>query len=234
MNRKKTEIMAFNPVQYKHPLTGIISVDGDDFVCATSTKFLGVYIDKNLRWTAHTDHLRKKLPSVIFALNELRNILNIHTLKFLYFFNFQSLISYGIIFWGNSIDFRHIFILQKKALRTIFRLHYLTSCRDYFIEHEILTAPSLYILQCVLFVKRNYNMFYSEPKYVYNTRNKYNLRPPNSRIQMVENGPFCHCMLLYNELPDDLKKVPNIKLFARHVKKFLIKKCYYDVREFMA
>jgi hypothetical protein len=68
MNRKKTEIMAFNPIQYKHPLTGIISADDDDFLCATSTKFLGVYVDKNLRWTAHTDHLRKKLPSVIFAL----------------------------------------------------------------------------------------------------------------------------------------------------------------------
>jgi hypothetical protein len=29
------------------------------------------------------------------------------------------------------------------------------------------------------------------------------------------------------------KKVINIKLFARQVKNFLIKKCYYDVREFL-
>jgi hypothetical protein len=233
MNRKKTEIVTFNPIQSKSPVIDCIEIEEDNFACVNHTRFLGVYIDKNLRWTAHTDHLRTKLPSIIFALRELRSVLDIQTLKVLYYSNFHSLLSYGIIFWGNNIDFKHIFILQKKALRTMFNLHYLTSCREYFIEHSILTAPSLYILQCVLYVKKNYDMFYVEPIYEYSTRNKHLLRPPISRIQLVENGPFCQCMLLYNQLPEHLKIIRNIKLFRIKVKEYLIQKCYYNVKEYI-
>jgi hypothetical protein len=72
MNRSKTEIMSFNPIQCKNFLTGNLEIDDDCLEFKEYTTFLGIYIDQNLRWTVHTDYLRKKLPSIIFALNELK------------------------------------------------------------------------------------------------------------------------------------------------------------------
>lgn len=232
MNRSKTEIISFNPIQNLNYLTGSIDTETDSFSCVEHAKFLGVHVDRNLRWTAHTDYLRKKLPSVIFALNELKNSISLNSLKALYFSNFHSLLSYGVIFWGNNIDSLHIFILQKKALRTMLKLKKLTSCKNYFIQENILTLPSLYIYQCISYVKKNYNEFYCEPKYEYNTRNKRMLRPPTSRIQLVENGPLCQCMILYNKLPEYLKHITDYKIFRKESKKFLIENCFYDVREY--
>jgi exonuclease III len=233
MNRSKTELMSFNPIQCKNVLTGNLEIEDDSFEFKEYTKFLGIYIDQNLRWTVHTDYLRKKLPSIIFAINELRNTVDLPTLKVLYYSNFHSFLTYGIIFWGNSIDFNHIFILQKKALRTMLKLHYLTSCKKYFVEQGILSAPCIYIFQCVTYVKKNYENFYREPNHIYPTRKRNLLRPPTSRLQLVENGPSCQCMILYNNLPEYLTAITCYKNFRKQTRKFLVQKCYYSVNEYI-
>jgi hypothetical protein len=65
------------------------------------------------------------------------------------------------------------------------------------------------------------------------TRKKDLLRPPLSRIQMVENGPLCQCMILYNELPEYLKRVSNFNIFRNQSKKFFIENCFYSDKEYL-
>jgi hypothetical protein len=44
-------------------------------------------------------------------------LLKVDTLKFVYFAYFHSIMSYGIVFWGNSTDGKKVFIIQKKIIR---------------------------------------------------------------------------------------------------------------------
>ena len=58
------------------------------------------------------------LSYLIFAINELKSVVDLHGIKLLYHANFNSLLRYGLIFGEDSVDANKIFILQKRALRT--------------------------------------------------------------------------------------------------------------------
>ena len=67
-------------------------------------------------------------------------------LKSVYHSYFNSLISYGINFWGNSSYSPHIFLLQKKVVRIIKGSRPRDSCRELFKHLRILPLQSQYIL----------------------------------------------------------------------------------------
>jgi hypothetical protein len=74
-------------------------------VCLTSApliKFLGLLIDSNLTWNQQVDLILRRLSSSCYALNCVKYTLPIDILKLIYFANIQSIMSYGIIFWGAS------------------------------------------------------------------------------------------------------------------------------------
>jgi hypothetical protein len=66
------------------------------------TKFLGLMVDDNLTWNKLTDHLISKLKSVCYAITADNAMLSRKGLRMLYFSYVHSIISYGIIFWGNT------------------------------------------------------------------------------------------------------------------------------------
>ena len=65
---------------------------------------------------------------------------NFDVLKLVYFANFHSILSYGIIFGGSSSNVENIFVVQKRALRTMLRLSYRESCIGNFEKNNILTV----------------------------------------------------------------------------------------------
>jgi len=80
----------------------------------THTKFLGLTIDHTLSWKLHIESLTKKLTSVAYAIRSLKYILPKETLKMIYFSQAQSIISYGIIFWGQSSEVSKVFYHAEK------------------------------------------------------------------------------------------------------------------------
>jgi hypothetical protein len=97
--------------------------------------------------------LLNKLSSVGYIMRRLVHILNLETLKVVYFAHFHSLISYGITFWGNSPTMHKVFLVQKMILRIMLGLGPRCSCRSWFIKLGILPVPSLYIFLLIcLFV----------------------------------------------------------------------------------
>jgi hypothetical protein len=73
-------------------------------------------IDSNLTWNQQVDLILRRLSSSCYALNCVKHTLPIDILKLSYFANIQSIMSYGIIFWGASTTASEVFILQKKTL----------------------------------------------------------------------------------------------------------------------
>ena len=84
--------------------------------------------------------------------------------------------TYGVIFWGNSMDRNKVFKLQKRAIRLITNSSNRTSCRRLFKELGILPLQSQYILSIALFAVKNMEIFMPNTViHTINTRNKSNL-----------------------------------------------------------
>jgi len=66
-----------------------------------------------------TDTIVPKLSSVTFAIRTVKPFLSQDSLKMIYYSYFHSIMTYGIIFWGNSHYSNTIFRLQKKIIRII-------------------------------------------------------------------------------------------------------------------
>ena len=76
-----------------------------------STKFLGVYIDKELRWTMHVNNLHKKLMANKFLLSVNTNLLDSTSLCSIYYSHVFTHLSYGLLVWG--------LMASKKAIKDL-------------------------------------------------------------------------------------------------------------------
>jgi len=98
------------------------------------TKFLGLTVNCSLTWTNHIDFLSKKLSNTCYLIRNIKPFLSILALKMVYHSLFHSIMSYGIMFWGNSPHTHIIFKMQKRVLRIIVGAGYRDSCRELFKE----------------------------------------------------------------------------------------------------
>lgn len=113
LNCNKTNIIQFKSCPNS---TSQISstINNRSLLETTTTKFLGLQIDNVLNWKNRIKEITPKLNSACFAIRSMQEIVNINTLQTIYFAYFHSVMSFGIIFWGNSTDSNSIFLLQKE------------------------------------------------------------------------------------------------------------------------
>ena len=76
-------------------------------------KFLGITVDRALSRRHHVDLVRKKLSTICYLTRNIKPHLSSGILKMIYHSFFHSIMSYGIIFGGNSPHSSEIFKLQK-------------------------------------------------------------------------------------------------------------------------
>ena len=67
-----------------------------------NSNFLGLTLDDTLTWKQHIDLLITKMSSMSYALSKVKYTFPIETLKLIYYAHVHSIMSYGVIFGGNS------------------------------------------------------------------------------------------------------------------------------------
>lgn len=117
LNVQKTNFLIFKSKNCKchnHPDT--LQLGNQIIHRLHSTKFLGIFIDDKLDWTDHIQHVVKKVASGVYALNAAKNILNVASLKTLYYSLVHPYLNYGTMLWGNTYLYklRRLEVLQKK------------------------------------------------------------------------------------------------------------------------
>jgi hypothetical protein len=98
----------------------------------SNLKFLGIIMDNILSWKNHIDMITPKLSHTCFVARVIKQFLSRDTLKMIYYEYFHSIMTYGIIFWGNSSHSGNIFKLQKRIIRIIMGARPRDSCRELF------------------------------------------------------------------------------------------------------
>jgi hypothetical protein len=126
---------------------------------ARSLKFLGLTIDTTLTWKHHISELTSRLNKACYDIRSIKLFMSLDVLRSSYFSYVHSLISYGIMFWGNSSHSEDIFKVQKRIIRLITNLSKNASCQQPFRELNILPVPSQYTLSVLLFITKNKDRF---------------------------------------------------------------------------
>ena len=127
-------------------------------------------------------------------------------MKVVYFSYFHSVMTYGVIFWVNSMDRNKVFKLQKRAIRLIKNSSNRTSCCRLFKELGILPLQSQYILSFALSVVKNMEIFMPNSDiHTKNTRSKFNLFLPQTRLTKCQKGVYFAGIKIFNHLPESIK-----------------------------
>jgi hypothetical protein len=160
---------------------------------------------------------------------------SINTLKIIYFAYFHSIINYGIIFWGNSIESKKVFLAQKEIIRIMTGSSPKTSCKPLFQSLRILTVYSQYIFSLMKFLLQNQEMFTSNSEvHNINTRNKSKLYKPISNITLYQKGVYSMAIRIFNKLPEYIaNSLGNKKTFIATLSQYVVKKSFYSLAEFL-
>jgi hypothetical protein len=72
--------------------------------CINCSKFLGLAIQSNMTWDGHINDLIKKLNAACYMIRNIKQIVSMEILRSVYFSYFHSVMTYGMMFWHNSLD----------------------------------------------------------------------------------------------------------------------------------
>jgi hypothetical protein len=166
-----------------HEIKMQVSFDDIKIATAWSLKFLGLTTDTSLTWKHHITDLASRLNKACYAIRLIKLFMSIDVLRSTYFSYVYSIISYGIIFWGNSSYSEDIFKIQKRIIRIIVSSGKKASCRQLLRELNILPVQSQYILSIFLFVTKNKDQFISNSQvHTINTRQTLDLHIPIANL----------------------------------------------------
>jgi len=114
LNFNKTNFVHFTT---KRGMSVNLKIDyNNNFITSsTHTKFLGITMNNTLSWNNNIDSIMKKLSRACYIIRNAKTCMSASSLRMIYYAFFHSVMSYGIIFWGNSSHSSTIFKIQKKG-----------------------------------------------------------------------------------------------------------------------
>ena len=153
-------------------------------------------------------------------------------LRITYFSYVHLVLSYGIIFCGNSSYSKSIFRIQNRIIRVIMSSGKRDSCHELFRQLNILLLQSQYIFSLLLFITKNRDQFLSKSE-VRNITTRYssNLHLPLANSTLYQKGIFLQrkwdLLSILNELSNDGK---HFKTAA--VKRHFLDNSFYSLEEY--
>jgi len=230
LNTEKTFFMQFLTKNKK--AQSITLSDFGIHECST-VKYLGLVIDNTLSWSPHISLLCNKLSRISFTLRTLYPLLQPEALMLVYHGYFSAVMTYGIEAWGGSPHAVRVFLEQKRAVRIVNGMVPRTSCRGVFKSLKILTLASLYIYKLISITVRDLqNIRTVGEGHRFPTRHGHELRTPKHRLALMESEASFAGIVLYNNLPQEIKCCNN-KLLLKKLKSFLLDKEFYSVDEYI-
>jgi hypothetical protein len=160
--------------------------------------------------------------------------MSLDVMKKIYYSHVQSVIYYGIIFWGNSHLSDNIYKIQKRIIRVITNSGRRDSYRDLYKKLQILPLPSQYIFSLLVSVNKNRSCFiYNCEVHDNNTRHNHNLHLPSTNLSLVQKGVLFSGSKIYNHLPLNNKMLSkDAKHFKSTLRTYLTEHAFYSLDEY--
>ena len=121
LNVGKTELVLFTSSKKQLDCDLKIELNGKRLYETDSVKYLGIQVDKILTWKQQINLVALKPNKANAMLSKLRHVLDIKTLRSVYYAIFESHLCYASLVWAqNTNSIKSLHLLQKKSLRIMF------------------------------------------------------------------------------------------------------------------
>lgn len=200
-----------------------------------SIKFLGIALDKHCTWRDHIDNVCNRINRYSYVLWRLANVSTLKTALMAYHGYVASILTYGVVMWGNSPDIQRAFVAQKRCIRALFKVSSTTSCKPLFQKLNVMSLPCIYIYEMCKFVRMHPYLFDANKNVLsgnYKLRRPNDLMFPKMRTTLFSNNCYAMAIRIFNKLPNELKMLPLHK-FKIELRTRLIRKCFYNVKEYL-
>jgi len=101
--------MSFHTTQNKKPVLPHAISEGRDIPYNTETKFLGIYVNENMKWNNHIKYLSSKLNTSYYMISSLKKVISPYILRTMYFACFHFHLRYDLTLWGGDPESIRIF-----------------------------------------------------------------------------------------------------------------------------
>jgi hypothetical protein len=185
LNIGKTKFMCFHPNINIKNIMSSLKINGIDIERVNNINFLGLNIDENISWKAHTDKLAAKLSQYSGILNSLKRYLPSHILKSIYSTMINSSLNYCILAWGFASN--NLNRLQKRLVRTVAGAKYNAHTEPIFKNLNLLKLEDIFKLNMLKFYYKlindklpdhftNFNLIQFNTIHTYDTRHNHHYR----------------------------------------------------------
>ena len=141
LNVSKSKFMVFRSARKQTPIP-LIQIDNNVIECDENFNFLGLIINKQLKWNDHIDHIVLKISHIIGVLTRLKNHIPLNILITLYNSLLLPHINYSLIVWGHQPS--NLTNLQKKCIRIITKNKMFAHTDPLFKNLHILKAEDIF------------------------------------------------------------------------------------------
>lgn len=167
INPSKTKIIIFRARNKEVKLHQHFIYAGQEIAVVDEHKILGVTFSSNLAWHAHINHLCSKLSAATGALSRCRSLIPLHAKLSIYHALFASHLNYCSLVWLTTTkkNIEKIITLQKKIIRNVADVGYLSSTRTLFPLYNIVKIENMYnfrILRMFCFSSSTHKCFLAD------------------------------------------------------------------------
>ena len=203
------------------------------------TRFLGVYLNKNLDWKYHSNQVYNKIQSNKQLLNISKNLMDMKTLIKIYYAHIHSHLNYGLVVWGSMLNktlLNDLERLQKACIWLVNRTKKSSSTNILFKRNGILKFSDMINLELQKFgfklsrqdlpnaIDQMMSRKGGKKMHRYPTCNK---RIPNIQAHKstcFNNSYLCKGLSIFITAKKYIKEARSLQVFIKEVKKETISK----------
>lgn len=225
VNTTKTKYMLFGTSE---DFSLNIQYCGNIIELVTEFKYLGVIIDRKMKFDNHITSLGKKLSKTAGIFRRISRYVPVQIKRSIYFSLFASHVQYGLITWGSTFKtkIKPLQRLQNKAIRNLFIEDPYSHAIDIHTKHNILSinlSTQLYQsihIHAILADGIHSNTLLEPGQQFHNTRNAVSIRTNNIHSTTFgQNSAQFSASKSYNNLPEELKQL-NHQKFISEIKNY--------------
>ena len=229
LNSSKTVFMVFSTKQQNDTLNKININERCTIERVATFKYLGLHLDPFLKFNIHCNVIESKIASAAGILWKIGSKVPLYCRKNIYFALVHSHLVFMSSIWpltNNSI-IEPVQVLQNRAIRNVFKFDRLQNRAEMYNKVQILPIKALglmsitkYMFMCL---RGETLLNFKFEKQGGSTRNSSNLRMPKPRNSYGRRCFSYAGPLIYNKLPQDIKKSTNKYQLKKKMKELLLR-----------
>ena len=205
-----------------------IKVGENSIPRVSTTKYIGLNLDEILSWEKHIAEVIQSLIKYFGTFYNIRNHINTHLARSIYYATIHSRIKYAIEVYGsaNKTNIQKLQTIQNKLLKVLLKKDRQFSTDALHNNLNILKVNDIYETSLLNFVYASLSPdaadpiknFYRQRTHTHNTRHRTDLEIRRFRTEMGRSTTHNRGATLWNNIEIELQNKPSLFAFKRHVK----------------